>query len=116
LANPQHTAQNELNSFDALILNAASRTVKLRKFDEWNEEDGAKYLRSDIDGNLWMLRQVLPGMRKRKFGRMVFISSLSAAQGTSRFPYYCLAKSAIEGLFLNLAVDYGEDNIFCNKI
>lgn len=104
------------DGFDALVLNAASRTVKLRKFTDWSEAEGAKYLRTNIDGNLWLLRHVIPGMQKRKFGRVVFISSLSAVQGTSRFAYYCAVKSALEGLFLNLAVDYGEENIYFNIV
>lgn len=103
-------------SFDGLILNAASRTVKLRKFADWSEKDGTEYLRTNIDGNLWLLRHLIPGMCDRKFGRVIFISSLSAVQGTSRFGYYCAAKSALEGLFLNLAVDYGEDNVFFNIV
>jgi 3-oxoacyl-[acyl-carrier protein] reductase len=55
-------------------------------------------------------------MVERKFGRVVFVSSLSVAQGTSRFPYYCAAKSALEGLFINLGVDYGEHNVFFNIV
>ena len=104
------------NGIDALVLNAATRNIKLRKLDEWKEEELQKYLKMNIEGNLWLIRQVLEKMKQNKFGRMVFISSLSVAQGTSRFPLYCLTKAAIEGLFLNLAVDYGEDNIFCNIV
>lgn len=101
---------------DALVLNAATRNIKLRKLDEWKEEDIRKYVQTNIEGNIWLIRQVLETMTEKKFGRMVFISSLSVAQGTSRFPLYCLTKSAIEGLFLNLAVDYGQDNIFFNIV
>jgi 3-oxoacyl-[acyl-carrier protein] reductase len=103
-----------LSECDALILNAATRSVKLRVLTDWDESDGEKYLRTNVNGNIWLLRRALVGMKERKFGRVVFISSLSAATGTSRFPYYCAAKSALEGLMLNLAVDYGEFNVLCN--
>jgi 3-oxoacyl-[acyl-carrier protein] reductase len=118
LANPAGSAEAEkkLATIDALILNAATRSVKLRTFTDWDEADGEKYLRTNIDGNLWVLHRAIPGMKERKFGRVVFISSLSAATGTSRFPYYCLAKSALEGLMFNLAVDYGEFNVFFNVL
>lgn len=105
-----------LSQLDALVLNAASRSVKLRTFTDWNEAGGAAFLRANIDGNLWLLRRTLPGMVERKFGRIVFVSSLSVVQGMSRFPYYCAAKSAVEGLCLNLAVDYGEHNVFVNIV
>jgi 3-oxoacyl-[acyl-carrier protein] reductase len=117
LAEPEGCEEEKLLAeFDALILNAASRTVKLRKFTDWDEAEGARYLRANIDGNLWLLQRAIPGMAERKFGRVVFISSLSAVQGTSRFAFYCAAKSALEGLFLNLAVDYGENNVFFNIV
>lgn len=108
--------QRLLEKIDALVLNAASRTVKLRRFTEWDEADGAAYLRANIDGNLWLLQRAIPGMVERKFGRLVFISSLTAMQGTSRFAYYCAAKAAVEGLFLNLAVDYAESGVFANIV
>ncbi|MCO5142960.1 MAG: SDR family oxidoreductase [Oligoflexia bacterium] len=104
----------ESASFDILILNAASRNIKLRKFHEWSLSEGEKYLQTNINGNIRLLEAVLKGMIEKKFGRLLFISSLSASQGTSRFPYYCASKSAMEGLFFNLAVDYGPLNIFSN--
>lgn len=112
----QSESESAFAEFDSVVLNAATRTIKLRKFTEWDEAAGAEYLRTNIDGNLWLLQRCIPGMVKRKFGRVVFISSLSAAQGTSRFAFYCAAKSALEGLFLNLAVDYGEENVFFNIV
>lgn len=120
LSEPERCAESvELamkGGIDALVLNAATRSVKLRRFHEWDERDGTEYMRSNIDGNVWLLRKLLPSMMERHFGRVVFISSLSVVQGTSRFPYYCLSKSAIEGLFLNLAVDYGEFNVYFNIV
>ncbi|MGZ3694972.1 MAG: SDR family NAD(P)-dependent oxidoreductase [Bdellovibrionota bacterium] len=109
-------SEGDFTQFDSVVLNAATRTIKLRKFTDWDEAAGAEYLRTNIDGNLWLLQRCIPGMAERKFGRVVFISSLSALQGTSRFAFYCAAKSALEGLFLNLAVDYGEDNVYFNMV
>lgn len=115
LADPSASAE-DFSGFDSVVLNAATRTIKLRKFTDWDEKAGAEYLRTNIDGNLWLLQRAIPGMVKRKFGRVVFVSSLSALQGTSRFAFYCAAKAALEGLILNLAVDYGEDNVYFNIV
>jgi 3-oxoacyl-[acyl-carrier protein] reductase len=109
-------SERDFSGFDSVVLNAATRTVKLRKFTDWDEKAGSEYLRTNIDGNLWLLQRAIPGMVERKFGRVVFVSSLSALQGTSRFAFYCAAKAAIEGLFLNLAVDYGEENVYFNIV
>jgi 3-oxoacyl-[acyl-carrier protein] reductase len=101
---------------DALILNAASRIPKLKRFVDIDYADGVQYLQQNIEGNVWLLQKVLKSMEQNQFGRLVFISSVSVIQGTSRYPYYCAAKAAIEGLFLNLAVDYGEFDIYCNIV
>jgi hypothetical protein len=50
-------------------------------------------------------------MLKRELGRIVFISSVSKAMGTSNYGLYCLHKAAIEGFILNIAVDYAERDL-----
>ena len=62
-------------------------------------------------GNVWLLRRVLPSMVEARWGRIVFISSVSTVNGTGRYGAYVLCKSALEGLVRNLAVDYGEFNV-----
>ena len=52
-------------------------------------------------------------MMEQKLGRLVLISSMSVL-GSSRYPLYGTCKSALEGMFVNLAVDYGEFNITSN--
>lgn len=92
---------------DALILNAATPVKNLKPFHELDPHNFKTQVDANVYGNVWLLRKVLPPMIENKFGRLIFISSLSATQGTSRYSAYCLAKSGMEGLFLNLAVDYG---------
>lgn len=104
------------NPIEGLVLNAAQRTEKLKLFHHMDPADIDRYVQANIQGNLWAIRYALPQMIKQKFGRIVFISSLSAASGTSRYGVYCLCKSAIEGLIKNLAVDYGRHNILSNIV
>ena len=101
---------------DGVILNAASRVTQLRRFHENAEKQFDAYVSENILGNTWLLRQVLPSMIENKFGRLVFISSISAVTGMSKYGAYCLSKAAIEGLFFNLAVDYAESGILCNIV
>lgn len=104
------------SGFDAVVFCAAEKQPSLKPFADFGFPAFRDYLRANVEGNAWLAHRVLPGMVERKFGRLVFISSLSAAIGTSRYPAYCTAKSAIEGLFLNLAVDYGEHGILSNVV
>ncbi|MGK5090112.1 SDR family oxidoreductase [Bdellovibrionota bacterium FG-2] len=101
---------------DAVVLNAASRVVKLRRFHEISEANFDEYISENVFGNTWLIRQVLPSMMEKKWGRLVFVSSVACVTGMSKYGAYCLSKAALEALFLNLAVDYGEFGIFSNIV
>lgn len=101
---------------DGLILNAFTRVTQLRKLHALPFNAMRHYLDCNINGNLWLIHRLLPCMLSNKFGRLVLISSLSANAGTSRYPAYCTAKAALEGLFFNLAVDYSAKNILSNIV
>lgn len=108
--------ETRLRAADALVLVAATpvRTLDVFHAVPPGEVDAA--VDADIKGNLRLLRLALPGMLEREFGRIVFVSSVSAAMGTPNYGTYCLTKSALEGLVLNLAVDYGSRNVLANIV
>lgn len=101
---------------DAIILNAFSRMPAYKKIHELPIELINQYISQNIQGNIWLVHHLLPSMITKQFGRIVFISSLSAQTGTSLYGIYCTAKAAIEGFILNLAVDYGTENILANIV
>jgi 3-oxoacyl-[acyl-carrier protein] reductase len=119
LATPENSTKvlDELISslgIDVLILNGWNKVDKLQLLHEVSEEDLSIELDVNIKGNLWLIRKVIPKMKDSNFGRILFISSIAAINGASRYGMYCLGKAAMEGLILNLAVDYGEFNIYSN--
>lgn len=99
---------------DGLVLNAFTRVSQLRKLHALPYNAIRTYIDHNINGNIWLIQKVLSSMLVNKMGRLVLISSLSSVTGTSRYPAYCAAKAALEGLFLNLAVDYSAKNILSN--
>lgn len=105
-----------LRDLDGLVLNAATPVRRLAPFHALPADEVETTIDADIKGNLYLLRSVLPGMLGRRFGRIVLVSSVSVAMGTSRYGAYCLTKSALEGLMRNLAVDYGEHNVLSNTV
>lgn len=105
-----------LDECDVLILNAATKVKELKRFHHIKKEEIQSSLEADVVGNTTLIQAVLPGMIQRKFGRIVFISSIAANSGSSRYGLYCLTKNAIEGLIYNLAVDFGRYNILSNII
>jgi 3-oxoacyl-[acyl-carrier protein] reductase len=119
LAHPERAGSDVdawLRQADALILVAATPVRALARFDAVPPGEVDAAIDADIKGNLHLLRLALPGMAARSFGRIVFVSSVSVAMGTPNYGPYCLTKSAIEGLVLNLAVDYGERNVLSNIV
>lgn len=101
---------------DSLILNACTKLNRLKRFADLKLEDSLRYIDQNLHGNLFLLHRIIKEQTKHKLGRNVFISSVSATMGTSRYASYCLVKSGMEGLFRNLAVDYGSMNIFFNSL
>ncbi len=101
---------------DGLVLNAWSRTPANKKLHDVARDDFINHMHTNVGGNHWLLSQCLPVMQKNHFGRLVFISSLSTSIGTGHYSSYIAAKSAMEGLFKNIAVDYGEYNICANTL
>lgn len=105
-----------LKPIDGLILNACTRWERLKRFGDLNLEASLSYVDVNLRGNLWLLHRIIKEQTKHGLGRNLFISSVSASMGTSRYGAYCLVKSGMEGLFRNLAVDYGHKNLFFNSL
>lgn len=99
-----------------LVLNAWTRRPPLYRFHELPREALEADVAANLMGNVWLLRRVLPSMVEARWGRIVFISSVSTVNGTGRYGAYILCKSALEGLVRNLAVDYGEFNVLSNTV
>ena len=110
------TLDEHFATVDGLILNAATRTETLDRFHMLPADEVDAAIDANIKGNVFLLRKVLPWMEQKNFGRIIFISSVSAAMGTSRYGLYCLHKAALEGLILNLAVDYASCNVLANIV
>jgi len=68
-------------------------------------------------GTQFLLTQLcLPHMEEKKFGRIVFNSSIAAGTGGGVGPHYASSKSALHGLLHWIAVRYAKDGITCNAV
>lgn len=120
LADPDDSASVEgkkvlESGIDALILNSWTRVPELKLFHEFTLKEIESEIEANVRGNLWVLRHTLPKMIEKSFGRIIFVSSVSVV-GTSKYGLYGMGKSAIEGMIMNLAVDYGKYNILSNVV
>ncbi|HYX01215.1 MAG TPA: SDR family oxidoreductase [Reyranella sp.] len=63
-----------------------------------------------------LVQLVAPSMRKRKWGRIVFVSSAAPLRGIANYAPYVSARAAANGLVSSLAKELGRDGITVNAV
>jgi 3-oxoacyl-[acyl-carrier protein] reductase len=107
----------ELGPIDILVANAGGSFTQPGPLEEMSEEGW----RASVDGNLTAtfltLKSILPGMKQRKAGSIITISSASARRPHPQSPVpYAAAKAGIEMLTQHLATQVGPSNVRVNCI
>ena len=67
------------------------------------DEDWRRVMSVDLDGAFYSCRAVLPGMIRRKYGRILLVSSMWGQTGASCEVHYSAAKAGVIGLAKALA-------------
>jgi len=86
------------------------------RFEEVPIQEWQAALHANVVGNALLATTVLPGMRERRFGRIVFVSSAVAEEGLPGPGPYGTAKMALYGLTRSLAWEAGGDGILVNAV
>ena len=107
-------AEQELGSLQVLVCNAGIAQVKL--FTDVTDEDWRRLMAVDLDGAFYACRAVLPGMIRRKYGRVLLVSSMWGQTGGSCEVAYSAAKAGLIGLGKALAKEEGPSGITVNVI
>jgi 3-oxoacyl-[acyl-carrier protein] reductase len=109
-------AMREIGHIDVLVNNAG--IIGERKaFEEYRLEDWDKVFRVNLMGTVFGIQQVLQGMKKRGYGRIINISSMSAYMGAYKASHaYFSSKAAIIGLTKGLANEFGPMGITVNAV
>lgn len=104
----------ELGNFDVLILNAAINEIC--NFEDINENDLLNLLQVNTISNLKIIKQNLEYMKKQKWGRIVFLSSLFESRSKVGRTMYSMSKAANGAMIRNLAIEFGKYNILTNSV
>jgi len=75
----------------------------LGNFEELSTTDIERQISTNFHGVMYVMRAVLPVMRKQKSGRIINVSSVAGAVGLKHCGAYGAAKFAVEGLSLAVA-------------
>lgn len=70
--------------------------------------------RENVEGHLWTARQVLGGMRRRGWGRIVLLSSVTATHGNPGSEIYSASKASLHGFVRGLM--WTRDGVLANVV
>jgi len=104
----------ELGAVDVLVNNAGiTRDAFLHKMtqEQWND-----VIHTNLNSVFNMSRLVIEGMRDRKFGRIISISSINGQAGQVGQTNYAAAKAAIIGFTKALALESAAKGVTVNAI
>jgi gluconate 5-dehydrogenase len=101
-------------NIDILINNAGVHCKK--PVEETSPEDFTRILETHVTGAAALTAAILPYMRKRGQGSVIFISSVSGYIGLTQVSAYGAAKAGLLGLVRILAAETAGDNIRVNAI
>jgi 3-oxoacyl-[acyl-carrier protein] reductase len=104
----------ELGPVDVLVNNAG--VAILRGLDDLSEEDFDRTIAVNLKSAFLCTRAVVPGMRARKWGRIVNISSGAARGAGGVGPHYNASKAGMEGLTRGYAARLVKDGITVNAV
>ncbi len=85
-------------------------------FDALNDDHWQEGFDVTMMSTVRLIRGVLPGMRERRWGRVLTIVSSSVRQPVDRLELSNALRPGIVGLFKSLAVTMGKDNVLFNCV
>lgn len=103
-----------LGKVDILVNNAA--IAQPRPFEEITESEWDEILRVNLKSVFLVTKAVIAGMRKRKWGRIINLSSVAAQTGGAVGAHYAASKAGIIGLTHSCASSFIKDGITVNAI
>lgn len=107
-------ADEQLGGIDILVCNAGvtkdNLTMRM-KDEEWNQ-----VIRINLEAGFKLNRGVLRGMMKKKWGRIINITSVVGTMGNPGQANYCASKAGLQGMSKAIAMEVASRGITVNCI
>jgi len=107
-------AEEQHGRIDCLVNNVGLAVQ--RSFEEVTDEQWDELWQLNVMSYVRTIRAVLPGMRERKAGVIVNVSSTAGKRPSASMPDYSVTKAAVLSLSRLVADVYAKDGIRCNAI
>ena len=86
------------------------------KFEDWDHDDWIAALEANMLAPILLIRAVLPGMRARKFGRVVNITSAMVKSPRSHMGLSTAARTGLTALCKAVSLEAAADNVTLNNL
>ena len=107
-------AEKALGPVDILVNNAG--IARRQAIAEITEQDWDDLMNANLKSCFLVTQAVLPGMRARKWGRVINLSSVAAQVGGVIGPHYAASKAGMHGLTHFYAAHLAKEGITVNVI
>ena len=107
-------AEKQLGSVDVLVNNAGIQHVaNIEDFpiDKWDA-----IIAINLSSSFHTIRAAIPGMKKRKWGRIINIASAHGLVASGQKVAYVAAKHGLVGLTKTVAIEAANNGVTCNAI
>ena len=104
----------KFGSADICVTNAGGPPAK--GFLAATVEDWHKAIEANFLSTVYFAREVIPHMQKRRWGRIVTITSITTKQPVLELVLSNAVRAAVVGLVKSLANEFGKDGILVNNV
>lgn len=110
----ERAANELLAAFPApdVLVNSAGTAPRVA-LEQTSTEVWDEALAVNLRAPFLLARAVLPSMRRREQGRIIFVGSISSTLGSPRLAAYTAAKWGVVGLMKSLAADLTDSGVVC---
>jgi 3-hydroxybutyrate dehydrogenase len=106
--------EKEFGSLDVLVNNAGIQYVA--NIEDFPVEKWDAVIAINLSSSFHTMRAAVPGMKRRKWGRIVNIASAHGLVASGQKAAYVAAKHGIVGMTKVVAIETANDGITCNAI
>ena len=106
--------EDNLGPIDILVANAGGPPSTV--FDSTSDEQYVAAIQLNLLSSIRLARACVPGMRTRKWGRVIFLTSMAAKQPVSGLILSNTARAGLLGFAKTLSNECARDNVLVNTV
>jgi 3-oxoacyl-[acyl-carrier protein] reductase len=108
------TVEESLGPIDILVANAGGPPSTM--FDSTTDEQFVAAIQQNLLSSIRLARACVPGMRSRRWGRVIFLTSMAAKQPVPGLILSNTARSGLLGFAKTLSNECAPDNVLVNTV